>query len=90
MNLNDISASNWDEWREHPVTEALKAAIKAMLDRQQAAAEQAYWAGKAWPESERLALVRLAAWHEDFFETTLEEVKQVMNDERQRNTPPKI
>ena len=36
--------------------------------------------GNQWPESERIALNRMKAWHDDFFEATLEDVKQAIED----------
>jgi hypothetical protein len=48
------------------------------LVAQQQAATQAYWAGKPWPETDRQSLVRLRAWHEDFFTATYDEMMRAM------------
>ena len=81
MRLSKLSKSEWEDWLANPITEAVRDAVGQMLAQQQAAASAAYWAGKAWPEAERLALCRMLAWHEDFFTASHEEIQQVMERE---------
>ena len=82
MTLKGFSKSDWADWLDNPITEAVRDAVAASLARQQAAATRDYWAGKAWPEADRQSLVRLAAWHEDFFTASFEEIKAAIEDER--------
>ena len=89
MHLKAPTPEEWADWLTHPVTEWARDNLAAVLDRQSAAATSAYWAGKAWPEADRQSLVRLQAWHEDFFTATLEDMMAVTeaDDEQQRNSP---
>lgn len=73
--LSSLSPQDWEEWQSNPVTQAVRDALQMMLERQQRQAERDYWAGRQWPEAERLSLVRLSAWHEDFFMSSFEEMK---------------
>jgi Xaa-Pro aminopeptidase len=70
-----MTKTDWEEWQANPVTVAAREAVKASLSAQQAAATQAYWSGRAWSEIDRAALVRVLAWHEDFFTASFEEMK---------------
>jgi len=92
MGLNKLSASEWEEFLANPITQAVRDALQSMLDRQQRSAEQAYWPGRAWPETERQSLVRLAAWHSDFFDASFDDMKAAIEatDEHKRNTPAGI
>lgn len=49
----------------------------------------AYLAGEPWPEVERLALLRLIAWHDDLFTATYEDLRAVIGeeDEHERDKP---
>ena len=87
MNYKELSQEAWEEWGEHPVTLAVRHAVQCLLDQQREAAQAAYWAGRAWPESDRQSLVRMAQWHEDFFDTTADEVMAMIEatDEHKRN-----
>jgi len=78
MQSKPFSREDWQEWQASPTTEAVRDALRRMLDHQQAAATSAYWAGRAWPEAERIALSRMVAWHDDFFTATYEEITQAM------------
>lgn len=81
MRLSELSPEAWEEWRDGPVTQAVKSALGRVLDRQREAALQAYWNGQPWPEADRLALHRMAAWHDDFFNATHDEITEAMKDE---------
>ena len=82
MTLKGFSESEWADWLANPITEAARDALRRSLDRQQAAAQRDYWAGRAWPEADRQSLVRLAAWHEDFFTATYDEITAAIEDDR--------
>lgn len=80
MSLNNLSEQDWQEWQQSNATEVIKSALSSMLRRQEQAAKDAYMAGRPWPESERISLKRLIAWHEDFFEATLDDVKLAIEE----------
>ena len=73
----------WEEWQGSLATQTVQSALSDMIHRQRQAATAAYWAGNPWPESERLALSRMAAWHEDFFTATLDEITEALREDGQ-------
>ena len=87
MDCGWLSDSKLQEWREHPVTLVLEAALRASVDRQRAAATSAFWAGSPWPEGERLSLLRMQSLVEDLFEASADDVKAAM--ERMTDAEPK-
>lgn len=82
MALNKLSNSDWEEWQQSAVTQAVRDALQTSLSAQVAAAKDAYMSGKPWPETDRAALVRVMAWHEDFFDATFDEITAAIEAER--------
>lgn len=66
------------EWRQHPVTTVVRQSIRHHLDQAKEAAISAYWAGQAWPEVERLSLIKQQALWEDLFEASAEDFRATM------------
>lgn len=80
MRLKDLSPEQWADWLDSPITGAVKAALGETLKRQAQSCQAAYMAGRAWPEAERLALVRMVAWHDDFFTASYDEIMAAIED----------
>jgi ribonucleotide monophosphatase NagD (HAD superfamily) len=76
-----FSQEEWEDWQGSLITQAVQGAVLQLLERQEQSAQQAYWAGKPWPDSSREALVRLRAWHEDFFTASYDEIKTALERE---------
>ena len=59
-----------DEWREHPVTRALKAAMLGALEREREAVARLLWAGDFSADADRARMRVLVReeFVEDFFE----------------------
>ena len=87
MNWKKLTNEALQEWQSHPVTLVLKGALAEMLEFRRKALLEAYWAGNAPPEADRLSLSKLMEWQEDFFEASAEDVQAMMEaiDEHQRN-----
>lgn len=86
----DLTDDALDLWRGHPVTRAIEMALRAQTARQRRAAEAAYWRGAAWPEDQRLSLLRMEALVEDIFESSAADLNEAMrkdDDERERDQP---
>jgi hypothetical protein len=66
--LNNLSKQQVLDWLDSPVTQEIGKAFKDQLDSQQAQAEQAFWAGRAWSDSKREAFIAIVDWHSTFFE----------------------
>ena len=75
MNLTDDAL---EEWRAHPATEAVKAALGRSLSLQVEACKEAAWAGSPWPEADRLALHRAQAIVADIFEANAADFAAIM------------
>ena len=77
-----------EEWREHPVTVALREALQRQHAAQKQALLQAYWQGNLPPESARISLHRMEAFLADFFEADADDLEAVMEqfDEYERHT----
>ncbi len=80
--------TNWDtfseqlaEWKEHPVTEVLMAASRVMQERGKSMILDSYWHGKAYDDADRRALIRAGEMFEDFFDSSAEELRAVMENE---------
>lgn len=73
MRLTKLSRQEWEEWKGSPVTEALRDAMGALIEREREAAQAAYWAGKPISEENRISLMRAVAWHEDVFSSSYED-----------------
>jgi len=69
-----------DDWREHPVTRALKAAIESTVAREREAVSQMLWSGNYGPETEmaRMHVLVREEFLEDFFETDEYDLKAEM------------
>lgn len=77
-----------EAWGGNPVTEILREAMARVCARRRSAMLQAYLAGNPWPEEDRKALALVDQWCEDFFASTAEDVRAVMerdDDEPQRH-----
>jgi len=90
MNVTDLrrfSAQELEEWQGNPVTVALKGLLDRMVKAQTQQCLNNYWAGKPWPEQDRLSLQRLEAWTEDFFEASIEDTNRMkeLMDEYERD-----
>lgn len=87
MNLDNLTDEELDAWRANPVTEVMNAVLRRAFDAQKDAAMHAYWGGNPWPQEDLLALRRLEALREDFFESTADDVRAMMEqfDEYKRH-----
>ena len=56
MTRNWPSRQQVDEWKQHPVTEAMRVTLTGFLDGQEQAARDAYWQGGPLPDETRIAL----------------------------------
>lgn len=63
------------EWQGHPVTELLRGLLDRQIAARKAALQSRWWAGQEVPEAERLALIRLEEWVEDFFDLTADDLR---------------
>lgn len=84
MTSPDSLSKAVEAWKEHPVTEQLKMALRWQLDRRREAITQSYWQGNEATDGERLALLRLEDFWADLFESSAEDLQSVlesMNDE---------
>lgn len=69
-----------EEWRDNPVTERLHKAMALQTERRKASMCSSYLAGQPVPESERLAVLMVEAWVEDFFTSSAEDVAAAEDD----------
>lgn len=74
-----LSQAALDEWRDNPVTRAVQEAMARVYRVRKSSMLQAYWAGNPPPESERLALLELEQFRDDFFESSLEDIKAALD-----------
>lgn len=90
MNLKNLTDEDLAAWRASPMTELLKACVERSLEVQKAVALDSYWAGNPWPPEQLAALKRSQAQFEDFFESSAEDLRVVMEQiddyEQERNT----
>jgi len=77
--LAALSDEALEEWRAHPVSVLVRQALLASLKEQREAASLAYWAGRPWPEQDRLALLRQESLVEDMFEASADDFKAMMD-----------
>jgi hypothetical protein len=75
MNLTDEAL---EEWRAHPVSEAVKDALGRSITLQIAACKEAAWAGTPWSDAERLALHRARTLFDDIFEASADDFGAIM------------
>ena len=66
------------EWQGHPVTEALRDLLGQQIEARKSHLQAKWWAGQEVSEGERLAVVRLEEWHEDFFSASADDVRAAM------------
>ena len=78
MDWRNLSQDDLDQWRAAPVAECLREILAHSLKAQQQMAQAAYWGGRAWPEPDRLALIRAAALFDDWWTATADDFKAVM------------
>ena len=78
MDLERLSDEALAEWREHPVTRLLRDGLAVQAEALRSSATAAYWSGRAWPEADRLSVLRLEAFREDLFEASADEVKAAL------------
>ena len=71
-----------EEWRESPVTRALREAMGKVLARRKRLLVSSYLSGKAAPEDDRKACLMVERWVEDFFESSAEDVMEAMRDDK--------
>ena len=85
-----LSNSDLEQWRANPVTGMLREALERTTAQAKAAALEAYWSGRPWPEADRLALKRQEMLLEDLFRSSADDVMAIleMDDaEHQRDHP---
>lgn len=70
-----------EEWQAHPVTEALKGAVGKVCQRRKDQLCQRYLAGRAASEPERIAVLMIEQWAEDFFESSAEDIRAAIEEE---------
>lgn len=66
------------EWRDNPVTEVLREAMRRVVNRRRQALVQAFLSGSPVQDSDRKALLQVEQWVEDFFEASAEDVQMIM------------
>ena len=69
------------EWRDNPVTLALREAMARVLDRRKAALVQSFLSGREDLAADRKAFLAVEQWVEDFFEASAEDVRAVMESD---------
>lgn len=90
MELQTLSDSDLDEWRNHPVSVLVRSVVEASLNQQEAQCKAAYWAGKPWKEAEREALIRAKSHFNDIFDTPADDYRTMMefyDDQPERDRP---
>ena len=70
------------EWQENPVTGTLREAMANQIEARKQWVSERYWAGQPVPEADRQALLLVEQWVEDFFESSAEDVRAVMEQEQ--------
>lgn len=73
-----LSSEALSEWRENPVTEILREAMRRQIEARKAWLCEAYLLGNPAPEADRQAVHLVEAWVEDFFESSAEDVMAAM------------
>ena len=73
-----------EEWKGSHVTETLREAMRKVAARRKAALTEAYLSGNQQPGADRKALLLVEQWVEDFFESTAEDVRAVMEHEDEK------
>ena len=66
------------EWQAHPVTELLRDLLGKQLQARKASLQARWWAGQEVSEVDRLAVVRLEEWADDFFLSSAEDIRAAM------------
>lgn len=68
------------EWRENPVTQALRKAMDKVVANRKAELERLFWAGRVDLEPQRLAALMVDQWIDDFFNSSADDVRKVTED----------
>lgn len=86
--LEKLTDEELDAWRAQPTTELLRGIVKRSLAVQKDAALQAYWAGTPWTDSELSALRKNEELWDDFFQSSADDLRTVMEqfDEYERHS----
>ncbi len=69
------------EWRASPVADEVRAALRKSLATQRADCMKAYWNGGPWPEDQRKSLLRAIVILDDWFGSSAEDFKAMMEME---------
>lgn len=88
--INKLEALDEDDleaWKANGVTELLRQIIDQIFAVQKQLAMEAYWNGSPMPEADQKALRRSMMVFEDFFESSIDDLKIAMEmfDEHKRN-----
>ena len=78
MDWRGLTQDDLEAWRAAPVGECIRKALQRSLAAQRQAAMEAYMAGRAWSEADRLALIRAEALLEDWWEASADDFKATM------------
>ncbi len=76
--MSKLSAEDWEAWRGNPVTCLMRDLLAEAIQQRKAQALSLYWAGNPLSGQQRRALVLLQEWHEDFFESSFDDVTAMM------------
>lgn len=80
----DSFSDSLDEWRGNPVTEVLREAMALVVQRRKDRLCRLYLDGRPASEAERLALLMIEQWADDFFNSSAEDVRQVMESRNEQ------
>ncbi len=78
MNSPVPSQEQIQEWRDNPVTEALRLALEGMIEARKRAITESYWAGKPVDDADRRAVVLVGEFCEDLFSTDEDDLRVAM------------
>lgn len=89
MKWKTLSNEQLEEWREHPVTQALRLVLQGQLAAIRDQSLRAYWSGNPIPEADRQSIRRMEGFLEDLFETSSDEIEAAKEriDEYKRDNP---
>lgn len=79
--MSRLSPEEWEAWRDHPVTQLIRDLLARQLARKREYLKDRWLQGQSPSEGERLAILGLGEWHDDFFTLTHSELMAAIEDE---------
>lgn len=81
MNLGKLSNEDLNEWRASPITEVLREAVERIYSVRKQEILDAYWRGEPKSEAQRLAVLELQKFREDFFEADADDLRSWLEED---------